>query len=307
LGGIRFIFDHHDLSPEMYQAKFGDRDGMIPRALLFLERWSFKTADVALATNQSHRAVAIERGGMDPDRVFVVRSGPDLKRLTVYAPNPSWANSKKHVIAYLGDISTQDGVDGLVRVVALLSRRRDDFHTVVIGGGSAWEEVRRYADGMGVGHLFTFTGVVSDEVLCRALSSATVAVDTVPKNPWSDRSTMNKIMEYMYFGLPIVAFDLTETIRSGGEAVVTAPSGDEAGFAEILDRLLDDPERRRSMSVAGRARIENSLSWEHSVPHLLSAYLSVTGLPGRTHNDPRGLRWVGGGAMVRKGGHRDAD
>ena len=128
---------------------------------------------------------------------------------------------EKHVIAYLGDISAQDGVDGLVRVVALLSERRDDFHTVVIGGGSAWQDVKQYAEELGVDHLFTFTGVVSDDVLCRALSSATVAVDTVPKNSWSDRSTMNKIMEYMYFGLPIVAFDLTETMRSAEDAVAT--------------------------------------------------------------------------------------
>ncbi|HEX2404214.1 MAG TPA: glycosyltransferase, partial [Acidimicrobiia bacterium] len=123
-----------------------------------------------------------------------------------------------------------------------------------------------------VDHLFTFTGVVSDDVLCRALSSATVAVDTVPKNSWSDRSTMNKIMEYMYFGLPIVAFDLTETMRSAEDAVATAGSGDESEFAEILDQLLDDPERRKQMSTAGRSRLESNLSWEHSVPHLLRAY-----------------------------------
>ena len=281
LAGKKFIFDHHDLSPEMYEAKFGEVGGLVHRLLLFMERRSFRTADVALATNESHRAVAIDRGGMDPDRVFIVRSGPDLKRLTVYPPDRSWAKSKEHVLAYLGDISAQDGVDGLVRVVALLSQRRDDFHTVVIGGGSAWEDLKRYAEVMGVAHLFTFTGVVSDEVLCQALSSATVAVDTVPKNPWSDRSTMNKIMEYMYFGLPIVAYDLTETIRSGGEAVLTASSGDESEFADAIHRLIDDPGRRMTMSEAGRARIEDSLSWEHSVPHLLSAYQRATGSPRR--------------------------
>jgi glycosyltransferase involved in cell wall biosynthesis len=279
LAGKKFIFDHHDLSPEMYEAKFGEGGGLVHRLLLFMERRSFRTADVALATNESHRAVAIDRGGMDPDRVFIVRSGPDLKRLTVYPPDRSWAKSKEHVIAYLGDISAQDGVDGLVRVIAHLSQRRDDFHTVVIGGGSAWEDVRRYAEETGVAHLITFTGVVSDEVLCRALSSATVAVDTVPKNSWSDRSTMNKIMEYMYFGLPVVAYDLTETKRSAQDAVTTVTPGDATEFAMILDELLDDPERRKTMSEAGRARIEDSLSWEHSVPHLLNAYQRATGSP----------------------------
>jgi glycosyltransferase involved in cell wall biosynthesis len=272
LAGKKFIFDHHDLSPEMFEAKFGVRSGLVHRLLLFMERRSFRTADMVLATNESHRTVAIERGGVNAERVAIVRSGPDLKRLTVYPPDQSWAKSKKHVIAYLGDISAQDGVDGLVRVVARLSELRDDFHTVVIGGGSAWEDVKRYAQDQGVDHLFTFTGVVSDDVLCRALSSATVAVDTVPKNSWSDRSTMNKIMEYMYFGLPIVAFDLTETMRSAEDAVATAGSGDESEFAEILDQLLDDPERRKQMSTAGRSRLESNLSWEHSVPHLLRAY-----------------------------------
>src|SRR5690606_36132530 len=160
---------------------------------------SFKAADVALATNQSHKRIAVERGGMDPDDVYVVRSGPDLKRFTRYPADDSWANSKKYVITYLGDISAQDGVDGLVRVVRLIKEDRDDCHTVVVGGGSAWEDVKRYAETEGVADLFTFTGVVSDDDLCRILSSATIAVDTVPKNPWSDQSTMNKIVEYMFF------------------------------------------------------------------------------------------------------------
>ncbi len=272
LAGKKFIFDHHDLSPEMFEAKFGVKEGLIHRLLLFMERRSFKTADMVLATNESHRRVAIERGGVTPDRVTIVRSGPDLKRLTVYPPDPAWANSKKHVITYLGDISAQDGVDGLVRVIALLKERRDDFHTVVVGGGSAWEDVKRYAVEKGVDHLFTFTGVVSDDVLCQALSSATVAVDTVPHNSWSDRSTMNKIMEYMYFGLPIVAYDLIETIRSAEDALLTVPSGDEAEFAAALDRLLDDSDRRSRMSTSGRRRLESVLSWEHSVPPLLRAY-----------------------------------
>jgi glycosyltransferase involved in cell wall biosynthesis len=272
IAGKRFIFDHHDLSPEMYEAKFGGAGGRVHRLLLFMERRTFRTADVALATNESHRRTAIDRGGMDPDRVFIVRSGPALQRLTRYPKDASWGRSKEHVIAYLGDISAQDGVDGLVRVVAALSEMRDDFHTVVIGGGSAWEDVKRYAEECGVADRFTFTGVVSDDDLCRALSSATIAVDTVPKNSWSDQSTMNKIMEYMYFGLPVVAYDLTETKRSAEDAAVTATPGDEKEFAAILDRLMDDPEQRLRMSSAGRARLENALSWEHSIPNLLAAY-----------------------------------
>ena len=273
--GKRFLFDHHDLSPEMYQAKFGQGDGLFYRALLAMERETFRAADIALATNESHRKVAIERGHMSPDDVFVVRSGPDLARLSLYQVDDSWRNGKEHLIAYLGDISRQDGVDGLIRVASRLREKRDDFHFVVIGGGSAWEEVRRYAGDAGVAHLITFTGVVTDEVLCRALSSATLGVDTAPKNPWSNKSTMNKIMEYMYFGLPIIAYDLLETRRSAAEAAAIVESGSDSEFADLVDALLDDPQRRREMSVAGRQRVREQLSWDHSLPHLLEAYERV--------------------------------
>lgn len=276
LGGKKFIFDHHDLSPEMYQAKFGGNDGTILRILRWLERRSFKAASVAIATNESHKRIAVERGGMDPADVFVVRSGPDLKRFTRYPRDDSWAKSKKHVIAYLGDISAQDGVDGLIRVVRLLKEMRDDFHTVVIGGGSAWENVKRYAAAEGVDDLFTFTGVVSDDDLCRILSSVTIAVDTVPKNPWSDKSTMNKIVEYMYFGLPVVAYDLAETIESAEDAMVAVAAGNEHDFAESISTLLDDEGARDRMSATGSERLTTRLSWGHSAPVLLEAYERAT-------------------------------
>lgn len=274
--GKRFIFDHHDLSPEMYVAKFGGEKGLLYRLLLLMERWTFKTSDVALATNESHRTIAIERGEMDPESVFVVRSGPDLGRLVKYDPDPSWSAGKKHLIAYLGDIAPQDGVDCLVRVASELRDKRDDFHCLVVGGGSAWESVRSYAREKGVADLFTFTGVVSDEVLCRALSSATIAVDPAPKNPWSDKSTMNKIMEYMFFGLPIVAFDLSETRESARQAAKVAVTGTDSEFAEIIDQLLDDPQTRAHMSETGETRLHKSLSWDHSVPNLMDAYERAT-------------------------------
>ncbi len=275
LAGKKFIFDHHDLSPEMYAAKFGGAGRWLHRFLILMERQSFRVADVALATNESHKTIAIERGGKDPTDVFVVRSGPDLKRFTRYPHDNSWANSKRHVIAYLGDISAQDGVDGLVRVVRRLKEVRDDFHTVVIGGGSAWEGVKRYAQVEGVADLFTFTGVVTDDELCRILSSATVAVDTVPKNSWSDKSTMNKIVEYMFFSLPIVAYDLSETIESAGEAAVVVADGSEQGIAESISALLDDKERRAEMGRFGRERLQDELAWDHSVPNLLKAYATA--------------------------------
>ncbi len=276
LAGRRFIFDHHDLSPEMYQAKFGSSKSFLGRLLLWLERMTFAAADISLATNQSHRDLAVLRGGMHPDNVFIVRSGPDIKRLTVYQPDDSYKNGKKHLIAYLGDISRQDGLDGLIGAVGHLASMRDDFHVIVIGGGSAWEEVKELAVATGVSSLFTFAGTVTDEELCRILSSATLATDPTPRNPWSERSTMNKIMEYMFFGLPIVAHDLQETRLSAQRAVSVTHTGLEEEFAMLMSDLLDDESLRRSMGEAGRQRLHDQLSWQHSTPHLLAAYRRVT-------------------------------
>ena len=273
LGGKRFIFDHHDLSPEMYQAKFGGDQTLIVRLLRFMERRSYQTADVVITTNESYRRIATTRGGVLPQDVFVVRSGPSLQRFERKEVNPRWAKGKKHVITYLGEITAQDGVDGLVRIVKHLSRRRDDFHVLVIGGGPVQPDIKGYAEEIGIGDRFTFTGdVIDDDLLSELLSSASVAVDTAPKNPWTDKSTMNKIMEYMFFGLPIVSYSLSETTWSAMEAVAAVERDSEEEFARVLSELLDDEQRRRAMSAYGRRRLVEQLSWENSVPKLLEAY-----------------------------------
>jgi glycosyltransferase involved in cell wall biosynthesis len=230
LFGKRFLFDHHDLSPELYQVKFGGASGgLIHSILLLLEKATFRVADVGIATNESHKRIAVERGGMAEDRIFVVRSGPDVSRFTVYPADSSYKRGKDHLIAFLGEMGSQDGVELLVRALRLLRDEfgRDDFHTVFIGGGTHRSEIMAEAQEIGVADLCTFTGVVSDDDLCRILSSADVGVDPVPKNGWSDRSTMNKIMEYMYFGLPVVAFDLAEARVSAQDAAAYAEPGSE--------------------------------------------------------------------------------
>lgn len=273
--GKRVVFDHHDLSPEMYDAKFGaDGSRLVRRVLQRFERETFRSADVVLATNESHRAIAVERGGMDPDDVFIVRSGPDLRRLQAVEPVPGWRRGKRHLITYLGEMCEQDGVDHLIRAVAELrdAHGRTDFHCVLVGGGPHQPAIRDYATEVGVDDLVTFTGRVSDEQLCEILSSADIGIDPDPLTPWSDRSTMNKIMEYMYFGLPVVSYELTEAKVSAADAAVYATPNDEAALAKEIDALLDDPERRAAMGATGRRRIEEQLSWEHSVPALLAAY-----------------------------------
>lgn len=296
--GKRFLFDHHDLSPEMYAAKFERADGLMYRGLLFLERMTFKTADVVITTNESHKKIAQDRGGMAADDVYVVRSGPDVSRFKVYDPDPSWKNGKPFAIVYLGEMCKQDGVDHLVRAVRILrdDLGRDDVHAIFVGGGPEQPLLKEYADEQGVGDICTFTGRVSDEDLCRILSSADVAVDPDPKSDWSDKSTMNKIMEYMFFGLPIVSYDLTEHRVSAQDAAIYAESNSEAALAQEVAKLLDDPETRKKMSEYGSHRVRESLVWQHSVPPLLTAYDAIFS----RFKTPRGSR---DGLQVAKDGH----
>jgi glycosyltransferase involved in cell wall biosynthesis len=277
LFGKRFIFDHHDLSPEMFSVKFGRDGGALHRALLFLERQTFNVADVVITTNDSHKAIALSRGAKTADAVYVVRSGPDLARFRVFDPDPAWRKGKRHLLVYLGEICKQDGVDHLIRAVKHLRDElgRTDFHCVIIGGGPHQSAISRYATEIGVADHCTFTGRVSDEVFCRILSSATIAVDPDPRNPWSDRSTMNKIIEYMYFGLPIVSYDLHEARVSAGNAALFVTANSEPALALGIGELLDDQARRVDMGRIGASRVRDALAWDYSVPPLLEAYEAV--------------------------------
>ena len=277
--GRRFIFDHHDLSPEMFAAKFGRDNGWLHRSLLWLERQSMRTADVVITTNRSHKRIAVQRGGKRPADVFVVRSGPDLARFRIHAPDPAYRAGKPHLLVYLGEICKQDGVDYMVRAVKLLAAERDDVRVLFVGGGPYQPAIKTYAGEQGIGGIAHFTGRVSDEELCRILSSATLGIDPDPKTPWSDQSTMNKVIEYMFFGLPVVAFDLHETRVSAGQAGVYAEANSEAALAAAIGALLDDPARRAAMAALGQARVRNSLAWEHSVPALLRAYERAVSQP----------------------------
>jgi glycosyltransferase involved in cell wall biosynthesis len=272
--GKRFIFDHHDLSPEMYAAKFEREGGFFYKGLLWLERRSFRTAKIVITTNESHKRIAVERGGKHPDDVFVVRSGPDLKRFSRYEPDLRYHHGKAHLLVYLGEICKQDGVDHLVRAVKALRDElgRKDFFCMFVGGGPHQPAIKAYAEAEGIMDVANFTGRVSDEALCRILSSATIGVDPDPKNPWSDKSTMNKVVEYMYFGLPVVAYDLHETRVSAAEAGIYAEANSEIALARAIDALLDDPAQQAAMAERGETRVRATLAWDHSVAPLLAAY-----------------------------------
>jgi glycosyltransferase involved in cell wall biosynthesis len=274
LFGKAFLFDHHDLSPEMYVAKGGRPGGLLHRGLEWMERRTFATADVVIAPNESHRQIAVERGRVPAGRVFVVRSGPDFQRLRLLPPEPALRGGARYLACYLGEMCPQDGVDYLLRAADLLVRERGrrDIRFVLLGGGPSLPDLRALRDSLDLQPYVDFTGRVSDEDLCRYLSTADVCLDPDPLTEWSDRSTMNKIMEYMAFGKPIVAFRLKENAFSAGEAAHLVEPNSIAGFADAVESLLADEARRAQMGRAGRARVERELAWEYSRPPLLAAY-----------------------------------
>ena len=276
--GKKFVFDHHDLSPEMYRAKYPEKKGgLVYRILLFLERQTMKTADVVVTTNESHREIAMKRGGVPKDRIFVVRTGPDFERLQMKPEMPELRNGKRHLVCYLGEMCSQDGVDYLLESIHYMINDLggNDTHFVMIGGGPALQMLKEKSAEMGLESHAQFTGRVSDEVLCEYLSNADVCVDPDPWTEWSDKSTMNKIMEYMAFKKPIVAFDLKENRFSAKEAAVYIEPNDIKKFAENILRLLNDKKHRKSMGEYGFERVRNKLLWKYSKPVLLEAYRSL--------------------------------
>jgi glycosyltransferase involved in cell wall biosynthesis len=280
LFGKKFLFDHHDINPELYEAKFGRRD-VFYKLMVLLERLTFRTASASIATNESYRRIAIERGGMPPEKVFVVRSGPSLDRLRVLPPTPALKCGRKYLVGYVGVMGKQEGIDLLLQSVRYIvhEKGRQDVHFGLVGGGTELEALKAMAQELGVADYVTFTGRVPDAQLLAMLNTADLCVNPDVANEMNDKSTMNKIMEYMALGKAIVQFDLTEGRFSAQEASLYARRNDPVDMAEKILSLLDDEDRRRSMGNFGRLRVANELSWEHEVPKLLAAYDSVLPLP----------------------------
>jgi glycosyltransferase involved in cell wall biosynthesis len=271
--GKSFVFDHHDINPEFYEAKFGRRD-LFWRLLCAAERMSFNTADVCIATNESYRHIAIERGNIRPDRVFVVRSGPNLERVKTMPPDSHWRNNRRYVVGYVGVISETEGVDLLLEAVSHIvhGRGRTDIQFVVAGAGPQWPQAVALCRDMGLSDFVTFTGRVDDPTLFTILSTADVCVNSDRVTRYNDLSTMNKIMEYMTLGKPIVQFDLTEGRFSAQDASLYARANDPEDFAEKILALLADPVRRERMGLFGRRRVRQELAWNYEQPKLLQAY-----------------------------------
>jgi len=273
-GGTKLIFDHHDLAPELYEARYGRR-GAPYLALRGAERLAFRLADVVITTNESYRAIALERGKKRAEDVFVVRNAPDPEQFRPVEPDESMKRGRPYLIAYLGLMGPQDGIDSALRALALLRDERQDWHAVFMGDGEVYEHMRLLAHNLDLGDLVEFTGRVTEERILPTLSAADVCISPEPSNPLNDRSTFVKVMEYMAMGRAVVAFDLPETRVSAGDAALYAPRGDEGAFARCIARLLDDSELRGALGERGRARMEGELGWHRSREELLRAYASV--------------------------------
>jgi len=271
--GKRFIFDHHDINPELYIAKFGKKD-IFYKLMILLEKLTFKTASVSIATNESYKKIAIERGGKNPSDVFVVRSGPNLKRLKILPPVPALKKGRNFLVGYVGVMGKQEGIYYLLEAAKYMihDKNRKDIHFGLVGGGTELEQMKAYAAQLQIADFITFTGRVSDEDMLAILNTADVCVNPDVANEMNDKSTMNKIMEYMALGKPIVQFDLTEGRFSAQDASLYARNNDPIDLAEKILDLLADEDKRKKMGEYGRRRIEDTFEWKYEIPKLLAAY-----------------------------------
>ncbi len=283
LRGVRFVFDQHDLNPELFLSRFGEPRGLVQsvqlRVLRWLESRTYRAADRVISTNESYREIALGRGKQDPSCVTVVRSGPDT--MTMRPVWPPTTIARPHLLAYLGIMGPQDGVDQALLVMdELVNRRgRADIHLALLGFGDCFDQLRDQATRLRLGDNVTFTGRADLGMVADYLSSADLGICPDLKTPLNDVSTMNKVMEYMAYCLPSVSFDLVESRVSAAETAVFVTSGDIRGFADAVVDLLDDDQRRVGMGLAARRRVESELDWAEQAEKYLGIFDDLFGSP----------------------------
>lgn len=278
--GVKFVFDHHDLCPEMYVAKGRPRQGLLYRGLVALERMTMGSAERVIAVNQSHKDIAVVRGGAQPSKVSIVRSGPRRAWSELNRKTPELKRGHKYMCTYLGEMCEQDGVDYLLRAIAAYSKLPGvdgDTLFAFVGGGPDQPRMHQMAKDMGLGEITYFTGRVPDEVLWQYLSTSDVCADPDPYTEWSNLSTMNKVIEYLAFGRPMVCFDLRENRNTAADCAVYVEPNDEQQMAEEIRALLLDERRRTAMGAAGRERFRNLLAWEVAEKELIKLYSGLLG------------------------------
>jgi len=282
LFGKPFIFDHHDINPELYEAKFGKR-GVFHKLLLKLERATFRTADVSIATNETFKAIAVERGGMAQDRVFVVRSIPDMSRFKRVAPRDALKNGRKHLIGYVGIMGAQDGVDLLLEAMYEIvhTQGRRDVQCAIVGSGTELPALQALAHDLDLEDYVTFTGFQSGTPLMESFSTFDIGVIPDPKNTYNDKISMNKHFEYMTLGIPFVQFDLVEGRKIAGDTSLYAAENSPVDLAGRMVHLLDDEALKASLGAAGQERAKSLLRWESERARLLAAYDLALNAPGK--------------------------
>jgi glycosyltransferase involved in cell wall biosynthesis len=270
----RFVFDHHDLCPELYESRFPDGARLPYRVLRAMERRTHRTANHVISTNASYRDIAVRRSGKSAADVTVVRTGPDPERLRRGPGHPELRRGRRFLAAYIGVMGPQDGVDIILRAADLVIHKlgRHDIAFTLIGKGDCFDDLVALRDELGLAGHVEFTGRAPDELVARILSSADVGLSPDPKNPLNDLSTMNKTMEYMAFELPVVAFDLRETRVSAADAAVYVKPNDVADYAAAIVDLMDDEPRRARLGKLGRVRVEQELAWSHQERAYLGVY-----------------------------------
>jgi len=274
--GVKYVFDHHDLCPELYEAKF-EKKGKFYKLLLLAEKLTFKVADYIISTNESYKKIAIQRGKVHPNKVYVVRSAPDLSKFNIQLDNYNteiYKKGSKYLIGYVGVIGEQEGLDLLMHVAKLL-KDKESLRFAIIGEGPAWEKVKLLAKKLEVDDIVDFYGRVSDEELVKILSSCDVCVNPDKPCKMNELSTMNKIMEYMALKKPIVQFDLKEGRFSAQKASLYAKKGDTKDFAEKILTLLQNEKLRKKMGEYGYRRLINDLSWDKQKKNLWKLYRQV--------------------------------
>lgn len=272
--GVRYVFDHHDINPELYIAKY-NKKGFFYKFLLFAERLTFAVANFSIATNESYKEIAIRRGKMPPHKVQVVRSGPKLNRLTLGTGNEKYKKGRKYLVGYVGVIGEQEGLDLLLESIKHIVKTRKDVQFAIVGGGTELEKIKQLAVQMQVDEYVDFYGRVDDKTLVDVLNTADVCVNPDKPTEMNNLSTMNKIMEYMALKKPIVQFDLKEGRLSAQEASLYADNTSVTDFAEKITWLLDRPEERQRMGDYGYNRVVNELSWNHESEKLVKFYQTV--------------------------------
>jgi glycosyltransferase involved in cell wall biosynthesis len=272
--GVKYVFDHHDINPELYIAKF-NKKGFFYKMMVLFERLTFATANFSIATNESYKVIAIKRGKMAEDKIQVIRSGPKLDRLKILPPDRQFFKGKKYLVGYVGVIGEQEGIDLLLESVKYIISDRKDIQFAIVGGGSDLEKIKQLSSDYGLNDYVDFYGRVPDDLMIAILNSADVCVNPDKPTEMNNLSTMNKIMEYMALKKPVVQYDLKEGRFSAQEASLYAICGDTIDFAKKIIQLVDDPELRTKMGNYAYNRVLKELSWDYEKEKLIRFYTRI--------------------------------